>query len=127
MGPRTGLDDMEKKEILPLQGLELKSLCRQARSSRYTDFTILAHIFSALRRNSRSQQRYTECFLINLTPSRLCASRGPQSRLAAERMRILPMTHHADNIWIEGSSYLCSQIIGGVENAVPIHVNIFRD
>jgi hypothetical protein len=27
---------------------------------------------------------------------------------------------------MKGSSYLCSQITGGVEKAVPLHVNIFR-
>jgi hypothetical protein len=27
---------------------------------------------------------------------------------------------------MKGSSYLCSQIIGGVENAVPLHVDIPR-
>jgi hypothetical protein len=45
---------------------------------------------------------------------------------AAKRPRILSMTQHADNIWMKGSSYLYSQITGGVENAVPLHVDIPR-
>jgi hypothetical protein len=49
---------------------------------------------------------------------------GTGALLAAERMRILPMTQHADNIWNEERSYLCSQITGGVENAVPLQANI---
>jgi hypothetical protein len=43
---------------------------------------------------------------------------GTGALLAAERVRILPMTQHADN--------LCSQITGGVETAVPLHANIPR-
>jgi hypothetical protein len=46
--------------------------------------------------------------------------------LAAKHTRILPITQHANNISKEGSTYLCSQITG-VENAVPLHVNIFRN
>jgi hypothetical protein len=45
----------------------------------------------------------------------------------AKSTQILPMAKHADNIWNEGKSYFCSQITGGVENAVPLHVNIFRN
>jgi hypothetical protein len=43
----------------------------------------------------------------------------------AKHMQILPVIQHANNIWNEGKSYLCSQITGGVENADPLHVNIF--
>jgi hypothetical protein len=32
VGPRTGLDDVEKRKILPLPGLELRSLTHPARS-----------------------------------------------------------------------------------------------
>jgi hypothetical protein len=32
MGPRTGLDDVEKRKILPLQGLELWTIGHSARS-----------------------------------------------------------------------------------------------
>jgi hypothetical protein len=32
VGPRTGLDDMEKGKFLNLPGLELRPLCRPARS-----------------------------------------------------------------------------------------------
>jgi hypothetical protein len=51
---------------------------------------------------------------------------GTGALLAAERMQILPITQHADNIGMKESSYLCSQITGGVENAVPLHANIPR-
>jgi hypothetical protein len=30
--PRTGLDDVERGKVLPLSGLELRPLCRPARS-----------------------------------------------------------------------------------------------
>jgi hypothetical protein len=32
MGFRTGLDDVEERKVLPTPGLELRSLCRPARS-----------------------------------------------------------------------------------------------
>jgi hypothetical protein len=38
---------------------------------------------------------------------------------AAECMQILPIT-----FGMKGSSYLCSQITGGVENTDPLHVDI---
>jgi hypothetical protein len=44
---------------------------------------------------------------------------------ATKRTRILQVTQHVDNIWNEGSSYLCSQITD-VENAAPLHVDIPR-
>jgi hypothetical protein len=44
---------------------------------------------------------------------------------APKRMRILSMTQHDNNIWNEGK-FLHSQITGGVENAVPLHVGIPR-
>jgi hypothetical protein len=28
---------------------------------------------------------------------------------------------------MKGSSYLCSQITGGVEKAIPLHVNMFHN
>jgi hypothetical protein len=34
------------------------------------------------------------------------------------------MTQLAITFGLKGSSYLCSQITGGVENAVPLHVDI---
>jgi hypothetical protein len=38
VGPRTSLDNVEKRKFLALQGLELRPLCRPARiASRYTD------------------------------------------------------------------------------------------
>jgi hypothetical protein len=32
VGPRTGLDDVEKRKFLPLPGLKLRPLCRPSRS-----------------------------------------------------------------------------------------------
>jgi hypothetical protein len=32
VGPRAGLDDVEKRKVLPLPGLELQTLCHPARS-----------------------------------------------------------------------------------------------
>jgi hypothetical protein len=46
---------------------------------------------------------------------------------AMKRTRILPTTQHANSIWNDGKSYLCSQTTRGVENAVPLHVNIFHN
>jgi hypothetical protein len=43
LGPRTGLDDAEEKEISPIPGLELRPLGRPA--SRYTACTISAALF----------------------------------------------------------------------------------
>jgi hypothetical protein len=40
VGPRAGLDDMERRKLLPLKWLELRTLCRPARSSRYTECAI---------------------------------------------------------------------------------------
>jgi hypothetical protein len=45
VGPRAGLDDMEKRKFLNLQELELRPLCRQPVASRYTDCAIPAHIY----------------------------------------------------------------------------------
>lgn len=36
MGPRAGLDDVEKRKLWALPGLELRPLRRAARTSRYT-------------------------------------------------------------------------------------------
>jgi hypothetical protein len=49
--------------------------------------------------------------------------------LAARRIRILPMNQHAwqsITFGMKVSSYLCSQVTGGVENAVPLHADIPR-
>jgi hypothetical protein len=43
---------------------------------------------------------------------------GTGAPLAAERMRILPMTQLADKIWNERKFYLCSQITDCIENAI---------
>jgi hypothetical protein len=40
--PRAGLDNVEKRKFLPLQGLELRPLVRQPVASRYTDYDIPA-------------------------------------------------------------------------------------
>jgi hypothetical protein len=45
--------------------------------------------------------------------SRLCVSREP------EHMQILLIT-----FGMKGSSYICSQITGGVDNAIPLRVDI---
>jgi hypothetical protein len=43
MGPRTGLDDVEKRKFFTLPGLELRPLRRAA--SRYTDWAIWKKYF----------------------------------------------------------------------------------
>jgi hypothetical protein len=43
--------------------------------------------------------------------------------LLAKRTRILLLTQHADNIWNEGKFL---PLFTGVENAVPLQVNIFH-
>jgi hypothetical protein len=45
---------------------------------------------------------------------------------STKHVQILPMAQHADYIWNEGKFYLCSQITGDVENAVPLHIDIPR-
>jgi hypothetical protein len=42
VGPRAGLDDVEKRKLLALPGLELRRLDRPAVASRYTDCAIPA-------------------------------------------------------------------------------------
>jgi hypothetical protein len=42
MGPRTGLDDVEKRKILTLPGLELRTLGLQPVDNRYIDCAIQA-------------------------------------------------------------------------------------
>jgi hypothetical protein len=49
--------------------------------------------------------------------------------LAVRQVRILLMNQHARwlvTFGIKGNSYFCSQIIGGVENAFPLCVDIPR-
>jgi hypothetical protein len=41
VGPRTGLDDVEKRKFLTLSGLELRPLCRPARSQQSSAFHLL--------------------------------------------------------------------------------------
>jgi hypothetical protein len=45
----------------------------------------------------------------------------------AKRLRILPMKQHADNIWNEGKFLPLFTDNRRFENAVPLHVNIFRN
>jgi hypothetical protein len=40
VGPRTGLDDIEKRKFLTLPGLELRPIVIQPAASRYTDCAI---------------------------------------------------------------------------------------
>jgi hypothetical protein len=47
MGPRTGLDNVERRTFLPLSGLELRLLRRQPVTSRYTDCAIPAALACA--------------------------------------------------------------------------------
>jgi hypothetical protein len=47
VGPRTGLDAMQRRKILPSPGLELRPLDRPA--SRYTDCAIQAHVSCEVR------------------------------------------------------------------------------
>jgi hypothetical protein len=42
--PRAGLNDVEKRKFLILQGLKLRPLGRPARTSRYIDCAIPAHM-----------------------------------------------------------------------------------
>jgi hypothetical protein len=42
VGPRAGLDDVEKRKFLTLPGLELDPSVVQPVASRYTDYSILA-------------------------------------------------------------------------------------
>jgi hypothetical protein len=42
VGPRTDLNDLEKRKILPLLGLELRPIGRPSRSQSYTDWAIPA-------------------------------------------------------------------------------------
>jgi hypothetical protein len=42
VGPRAGLDDVEKKKFLSLPGLEIRPLVVQPVASRYTDYVIPA-------------------------------------------------------------------------------------
>jgi hypothetical protein len=64
--------------------------------------------------------------LMKFTRSRLCASplpghRRPLSAREFCRWLIMPII-----FGMKGNSYLCSQITGSVENAVPLHVDIPR-
>jgi hypothetical protein len=48
---------------------------------------------------------------------------------AARRIRILPLNQHVLRpkiFGMKGSSHLSSQITGGVENAVPLYIDILR-
>jgi hypothetical protein len=44
VGPRTGLDDVEKRKILPLPKLDFRPLGRPAPSQRYTDCAVYVRI-----------------------------------------------------------------------------------
>jgi hypothetical protein len=53
VGPSTGLDDVERRQILPLPELELRPLGRQARSRRYSDCAVPALCVSSVSRIQR--------------------------------------------------------------------------
>jgi hypothetical protein len=73
MGPRTGLDYVEKRKFLTLPGLELRRVCRPARL--YTDDVKVAAIkgnarylcFSRYCSQRRCHQQVPACFLLLLT------------------------------------------------------------
>jgi hypothetical protein len=46
--PRANLDDMEERKFSTLPGLELRPLCRPARSQPLTDYAIPAHRINKL-------------------------------------------------------------------------------
>jgi hypothetical protein len=48
VGPRTGLDDVEKKKILPLTGLELRSLVRPTHSPGLSNVAPVIYFSGAL-------------------------------------------------------------------------------
>jgi hypothetical protein len=48
VGPRAGLDDVEKRKFLTLPGLELHPSVVQPVVSRYTDCAILAYLYKFL-------------------------------------------------------------------------------
>jgi hypothetical protein len=57
VGPRTGLDDVERKKFLPLQGLELRPLSVvQPVASRHTDCDILVPVRVLEIRNEKTIQ-----------------------------------------------------------------------
>jgi hypothetical protein len=64
-----------------------------------------------------------------LTSSMALHFTAPSASLAMRRIWILPMNQHAwrpITFGMKGSSYQYSQITGGVENAVSLHVDITR-
>jgi hypothetical protein len=74
--------------------------------------------------------RYTEntgCFLMNLARSRLCSSPRPAHRQPLSAREFHRWVSMSITFGMKGSSYLCSQITGGVENAILLHVNIFHN
>jgi hypothetical protein len=54
MGPRAGLDDVEKRKLLTVQGLELHPSVVQPVASRYTDYGIPALIVARYKLKSNS-------------------------------------------------------------------------
>jgi hypothetical protein len=56
MGPRTGLDDMEKRNLFPLPGLELRPLSHTARSQ-----SLYRLKYPGSRTNIGPNEKYRQC------------------------------------------------------------------
>jgi hypothetical protein len=52
VGPRTSLDDVESRKILPLSGLELNASAVQPVASRYTDCSIQAPFVNSYKKHN---------------------------------------------------------------------------
>jgi hypothetical protein len=65
VGPRAGLDDVEKRELLTIQGLELRPLCRPAHSQslyrlRYPGFRPVKKA-NDIERNAYASESHSMC------------------------------------------------------------------
>jgi hypothetical protein len=69
----------------------------------------------------------TECIFMNLTRSRLCATLRPVHHQVQSTCKFYWRLSMPITFGMKGSSYLCSQITGSAENAIHLHVNIFRN
>jgi hypothetical protein len=61
MGPRAGLDDLERRKFLILPGLELRHLGLQPAISRYTDCAIPALKLSPYRKEFNVKVKFPMC------------------------------------------------------------------
>jgi hypothetical protein len=72
-------------------------------------------------------QDCTGCFLMNLTRWRLYASPWPAHRWLRSARKFYRRLSMPITFGMKGSFYLCLQITWSVANAIPLHVNIFRN